>query len=131
MSDEEFLRAFMRGSLPVTHFHHRDHLRLAWLLCRQMDGEAAGIAIGEGIRGFAATHCQAAKYHETITRFWVRIVDHMARSRPDIDDFDTFLEVFPRLLDKDLLYHHWRRETIAGAAARAEWVAPDLLPIPA
>jgi hypothetical protein len=29
--DDEFLRAFFSLSLPNSEFHHRDHLRLAWL----------------------------------------------------------------------------------------------------
>jgi hypothetical protein len=131
VNDEQFLHAFRQRTLPVAHFHHRDHLRLAWLLCRQIGGEAASAAIGDGIRGFAAAHGQAAKYHDSITRFWVRVVNHMARSRPEIEDFDAFLAAFPLLLDKDLPYRHWRRETLAGAAARADWVPPDLLPLPA
>jgi hypothetical protein len=130
MSDEHFLQAFRQGSLPVADFRHRDHLRLAWLLCRQLGGEAASAAVADSIRGFAAAHGHAAKYHETMTLFWVRAVDHMARSRPDIVMFDAFLEAFPCLLDKNLPYCHWLPETLNGATARAGWVPPDRLPLP-
>ena len=131
MTDDEFLHAFLSGSLPNAQFHHRDHLRLAWLLTRQLGDEAATRAITTGIQGFAARHGHADKYHETLTRFWVRIVGHMVHARPDITAFETFLATFPRLLDKDLPYHHWRRETMASAAARAQWVEPDVLALPA
>jgi hypothetical protein len=66
-----------------------------------------------------------------MTRFWVRIVDHIAGTRPDIASFDDFLSAFPRLLDKDLPHRHWRAETLGGADARARWVEPDLIPLPA
>lgn len=131
LSDEEFVQAFLSGDLPASRFHHRDHLRLTWLLTRRLGSEEAGCVITGGIRGFAARHGQAEKYHETLTRFWVRVVDHCALARPDLADFDAFLAAFPLLLDKDLPYRHWNRETMLGADARARWVEPDLLALPA
>lgn len=131
MNDDEFVRAFLSGALPNERFHHRDHLRLAWLLTRQLGTVEATRAISSGIRRFAAHHGHAAKYHETMTLFWARIVGHLVEHRPDIADFETFLAAFPMLLDKDLPYRHWRRETMSGATARAQWVEPDLLALPA
>jgi len=131
MSDEEFVQSFLRGSLPPEQFHHRDHLRLSWGLIRERGVEEATQTITAGIREFAARHGQARKYHETLTRFWVRIVGHHVEARPDITEFAAFLDAFPRLLDKDLPYRHWRRETMSDVAARAGWVEPDLLALPA
>jgi hypothetical protein len=131
VNDEDFVRAFVSGTLPPTLFHHRDHLRLTWCLIRQHDQEMATRAITEGIQRFAAKHGQADKYHETLTRFWVRIVGHMIAARPENTTFDAFLDAFPQLLDKDLPYRHWRRETMWSAPARAQWVEPDLLALPA
>jgi CDP-diacylglycerol--glycerol-3-phosphate 3-phosphatidyltransferase len=131
MSDEEFVRAFLSGELPPSQFHHRDHLRLTWTLTRTQGGVDASRIVTTGIRDFATRHGQAAKYHETMTRFWAHVVDHCARTRPDIADFNAFLATFPLLLDKDLPYRHWRRETMLGADARARWVEPDLLALPA
>jgi hypothetical protein len=130
VNDEEFVQVFMQGALPATQFHHRDHLRLTWLLVRRLGPGPAGGEVAAGIRRFAAHHGQADKYHETVTRFWVRIVGHMAGARPDIADFEEFLSAFPQLLDKGLPYRHWRRETMSSALARALWVEPDLLALP-
>jgi hypothetical protein len=131
LSDDDFAHAFMSGALPPAHFHHRDHLRLAWCLTRRHGADAATTLITAGIRDFATRHGQAAKYHETLSRFWVRLVDHQARTRPDLTTFDAFLAAFPHLLDKDLPYRHWHRATMDGPAARAVWVEPDLLEMPA
>ena len=131
LTDDEFVRAFHSGALPNERFHHRDHLRLAWFLSRKLGPEEASRAISSGIQRFAAHHGHAAKYHETMTVFWVRIVGHLVTSHPDIADFETFLATFPMLLDKDLPYRHWRRETMNAPAARAHWVEPDLLGLPA
>jgi len=32
MTDDEFLQAFATATLANEQFHHRDHLRLTWLL---------------------------------------------------------------------------------------------------
>jgi len=130
MSDDEFLQAFTDGSLSPQRFHHRDHLRVAWLLVRRMDAAAASSDMSAGIRRFAASHGHEAMYHETLTRFWVRIVAHMACARPDIFEFNVFIASFPRLLDTGLPYRHWRHDTIRSAAARSSWVEPDLLVLP-
>jgi hypothetical protein len=131
MSDDEFVGAFFSGALPPTAFHHRDHLRLSWCLIRQFGVEVASHRIAEGIRHFATQHGQAEKYHETLTQFWVRIIGHMIGARPDISAFSRFLEVYPQVLDKDLPYRHWRHETMQSAVARAQWVEPDTLALPA
>jgi hypothetical protein len=131
MTDDDFVAAFLSGRLPPTSFHHRDHLRLAWCLIRQSSREEATSTITGGIRRFATQHGQADKYHETLTQFWVRIVSHLIDAQPDITAFEPFLASFPQLLDKALPYHHWSRETMQSQAARAHWVEPDLLALPA
>ena len=131
MADDEFVTAFLSGSLPPTQFHHRDHLRLTWALVRLTGVEAAMKRVTSGIRYFATQYGQAEKYHETMTRFWVLLVGHMVAARLDITTFDEFLAAFPMLLEKDLPYRHWRRETMLSPDARAHWVEPDILALPA
>ena len=131
MTDDEFVSAFLHGSLSPAQFHHRDHLRLTWYLIRRDGEETATRAITTGIRTVATRHGQAQKYHETLTQFWIRIVGHMVAARPEITEFEAVLVAFPQLLDKDLPYHHWRRETMWAEVAREAWVAPDLLALPA
>ncbi|HEX6544592.1 MAG TPA: hypothetical protein VF040_22735 [Ktedonobacterales bacterium] len=131
MNDEDFVQAFLTGTLPPTQFHHSDHLRLAWVLIRLTGVEEAARRITSGIRYFATAHGHAEKYHDTMTRFWVRIVGHAVARRPDISTFDEFLAAFPLLLEKDLPYRHWSRETMLSPDARARWVEPDIQTLPA
>ena len=125
MTDQEFLRAFEEGRIRPSEFHHRDHLRLAWLRVRQLGLAGAAAAVPADSRAFAARHGADRLYHETLTRFWVRIVAHA--SSPT---FDATLEQHPLLLDKELPLRHWARETLFGPAARSGWVDPDLRPLP-
>jgi hypothetical protein len=131
MTDDEFLQACADCTIANHEFRHRDHLRLAWLQVSRLGPEGAVEAVTQGIRRFAATHGAAGKYHETMTQFWVRVVAHLEAARPDVEEFDRFLETFPFLLDKSLPFRHWRRETMMSPEARADWMEPDVLPLPA
>lgn len=130
MTDDEFLRCFMDCTLPNDRFHHRDHLRLVWLLTRRLGAEQAAIETAAGIRRFAAAQGHTQKYHETMTQFWLRLVAHLIRQRPEIQDFERFIAAYPQLMDKHLPLRHWRSDTMFGQTARATWVEPDLLPLP-
>jgi hypothetical protein len=130
MTDEEFVRAFLDRSLSPAGFHHRDHVRLTWLLIRQVGEERAAVAVAEGIRRFAAAHGQPEKYHETLTQFWVRLIAHLYHARPELTTFAAFIDTFPWVLEKELPYRHWRRETLGSRTARVAWVEPDLLGLP-
>jgi hypothetical protein len=125
MTDQDFLHAFESGHLSPADFHHRDHLRLAWLQVNRLGLEAGAAAVAGGIRRFAEAHGHHRLYHETLTRFWVRIVAHASRST-----FAETLEAHPMLLGKDLPLTHWSRETLYGDAAREAWIEPDLAPLP-
>jgi hypothetical protein len=124
MTDDEFLHAFFALTLPHAAFHHRDHLRLAWLVARRHGPEAAAGIVAAGIRRYAAA------YHETMTRFWAALVAHATELHAHVDDFDRFLDAHPPLLDRHLPLRHWSREALFGAPARASWREPDVLPLP-
>jgi hypothetical protein len=130
MTDDEFLQAFHDFTLPNEQFRHRDHVQLAWLAVTRLGGEAALPAVSQRVRRFAEAHGHTGLYHETMTRFWLRIIDHAVRARPDIRTFDAFTAEFPWLLDSSLPYRHWRRETMMSPEARGGWVEPDLLDLP-
>jgi hypothetical protein len=125
MDDERFVHDFF-ASLEGG-FHHRDHLRLTWLALERGTPEL----VGHVIRRFAAAHGAERKYHETITEFWIRLVRHARKARPQIDDFDEFLDTFPLLLDKTIAARHWSAELLRSNDARERWREPDLRRLPA
>ena len=110
-------------------FGHREHLELAWTYLRLHPiEEAQGVMIA-AIRHIARRHGAEEKYHETITRAWLRFVAvHMRRW--GAESFEEFIERNPDLLDGQLLEHFYSRELIFGGPARVAWVDPDLRPLP-
>jgi hypothetical protein len=129
-SDQEFLTAFEAGQIANQDFHNRDHLRLAWIQIRRVGLERASDAVVSGIRRFAAQHGHGDRYHETMTRFWVRVVG-MGNNRHPTLAFDELLAAEPHLLDKSLPYRHWSRERMGSSEARQKWVEPDIRLMPA
>jgi len=116
--------------LPDDAFRHLDHLRLTWLCLRRVGLEAGTQRVAQGIRSFALCQGVPEKYHETLTRVWVRLVAAAAREPAAAGSFASFLKVHPELGDKDYPYSFYRRATLDSPEARAAWVEPDLAPLP-
>ena len=129
-ADEQFLAAFEASQIANQDFHHRDHLRLAWIQIRRLGLAQATDTVATAIREFARRHGHGDRYHETMTRFWVRVVG-MGIDRHPTFAFDQLLAAEPHLLDKNLPYRHWSRERMASGEARQMWVEPDLRLMPA
>jgi hypothetical protein len=57
------------------------------------------------------------RYHDTLTRFWVRLVGHVMENAPYAGSIDGLLARFPFLLDKSLPYRHWKRDLQFGSGS--------------
>ena len=90
----------------------------------------ASDAVTSGIRRFATEHGSGDRYHDTMTRFWLRVVGLGIRLHPDLT-FDELMAAEPHLLDKGLPFRHWTRASMGSDSARHQWVEPDFLPMPA
>ena len=130
MDDPEFLRLFHSANLPNEEFRHRGHLRLTWLVLSNHSKDESERLVAREIRRFAVANGASSRYHDTLTRFWVRLVGHAMENAPEARSIDELLARFPFLLDKNLPYRHWRGETFNSDQARAGWVVPDLVPLP-
>ena len=67
MTDDEFVSSFEDRTLPAAAFHHRDHVRLAWIYLRRHSALEALARFAEGLKRFAAFNGHPGLYHETIT----------------------------------------------------------------
>lgn len=73
----------------------------------------------------------AAKYHETITKAWVMAVRHfMERTTDPCAGYAEFIDRNPVLLDSKIMLTHYSAEVLFSDEARAEFVDPDVSPIP-
>jgi hypothetical protein len=130
MTDIEFTRAFERGQIPNSDFHHASHLQVAWVYL----GESTSLdqAIGKmcvTIRRFATSAGHPEKYHQTMTVFWMRVLAALA-PLDRAADLQLILQENPQLLKKDFILEYFSRETLYSDRARTGWVEPDLKPLP-
>jgi len=131
MTDAELTRAFERGEIPNAEFHHDSHLRVAWAYLRESASPALAMArMAASLRQFAAAAGKAAKYHHTMTVFWMHAMALAGSSMQGRDAADV-LRANPCLLDKDLPLAFYSRERLFSEAARLSWVAPDRQPLTA
>jgi hypothetical protein len=129
-ADAEFLRAFDAGRLPEDGFGHREHLRLAWILIGRLGLPAATPEIERRLRHLAEAHGMPERYNRTLTLFWVRLVAHVAARSPAAS-FADFLAAEGWLMNPGLARRHYSQELLSSDRARARWVAPDLIAMPA
>jgi hypothetical protein len=131
--DEAFRAQFESCEFPAADFNHREHLRLAYiyLVDTVNDTETASRLMREAIHGFLEhLGVGPAKYHETITRAWILAVRHFMEATPDSDSAASFIEQNPVMLDSKIMMTHYSAELLFSDEARAEFVQPNLDPIP-
>jgi hypothetical protein len=69
-------------------------------------------------------------YHETITLFWLRIVSNFAAEQKEESLAATANALIDKYDDKDFIRQYYSEDLLASAKAKAEWVEPDLKPLP-
>jgi hypothetical protein len=124
VSDADLVAGFAGATL--SEFHHRDHVRLAWLYLRREPLLPALHAFVRDLRRFAAAKGKPGLYHETITWGYVFLIRE--RMRED-EDFDGFAVRNPDLVQRSpgVLDRYYRPETLASERARSAFLLPDRL----
>ena len=122
----EVARKFENCEYRLEEFTHERHLTVAcWYLSIGPHAEALK-RMRAGLQRFIA-HYGKEGYHETITRFWMELLDGYLDGLPRDMPLDAkvkgAVEQFGR---KDVLFAHYTRERVMSETARREWVEPDL-----
>jgi hypothetical protein len=69
--------AFETATIPASEFTHTAHIAVALSYLNEMPPEQALERMQTKIRAFAAHHGVSNLYHETLTTFWMRLLDHV------------------------------------------------------
>ena len=128
--EDAFVGAFEACQYPAEKFRHADHIRLAWIYIRRYGVEGAEERIRTSIRNFANSVGHAPKYHETMTRAWLRLVYAAYAATPEVTEYVAFVSQHPTLLDKNALTPFYSPQVLASDEARHNWIPPDLKPLP-
>jgi hypothetical protein len=133
-TDAEFLTDFEAQRWPLDRWHHRDHIRLAFLYLTSFTFDVALDKIRAGIRAHNSAHGIAntptSGYHETMTVAWLRLVEMVLREYGPSGDGEAFCQDHPELLEKKTLRLFYSRARFMSIEAKSRFVEPDLTPLP-
>jgi len=135
MSDDDpFLSEFEAQRWPLEKWHHRDHIKLAYLYLTRHPFDEAMTRIRSGMKAHNAAHnipeAPDRGYHETITHAWLWLVHVTLRQYGPAESADAFFEQHPELSQVKSLRFFYSRGLIMSAEAKASFVEPDLAPLP-
>ena len=126
MNDQAFLDAFERCEIPDQGFHHRDHVRLAWICLRDQPPLDALARFTTSLKRFAKAKGKPGLYHETITWAYLLLIHDRMHRKPS-DDFETFADENADLLawKPSILDRYYDRATLDSDLARRTFVMPS------
>jgi hypothetical protein len=146
LGDADFIAAFESCTLPAAQFHHRDHVRLAFLYLRRHSPLEALARFTTGLQRYAATLGATTLYHETITWAYLLLIhermqhdrtqhermqhdrtQHERMQRDPGGDFETFAQDHADLFARQpsVLERYYLPETLTSELARRTFLFPD------
>lgn len=127
---------FEAGTLPKEEWTHQAHLSVGLWYASHLPYEQALVVVREGILRLNAAHgvptTATRGYHETITRFYLRVLcDYVANEEGSAvgDWAGRVARLLSRYGDRELPLRHYTKDRLMSPEARFGWVEPDLLPL--
>ncbi len=126
--------AFHDRTLPKAEWTHHAHLKVGlWTLLRFPSDESLNrlrVAIRTYNESIGGINSETAGYHETITAFYVWLIDRFLSDTDRTRSPDELAEELIRLHgDKELPLRYWSKLRLMSSEARLNWVEPDLCPL--
>lgn len=131
---QDELEAIVRGletcTTPAADFPHRAHLTVAtWYLADATLVDALD-RMRASILNFLDHYGIEGKYNETITRFWLLIVERCLQDQePRRSLVERTNAVIEALSDSRLMFEYYSKELLWSEEAMRTWVEPDLKPL--
>lgn len=131
LADREFLARFKANEIEPGHFHHPEHVRLAYIFLVLHGPDEAHRQFRASLQAFLRHNAiDPAKYHETMTQAWLLAVLHFMEISETQASAEDFIQANPVLLDPGIMLTHYSREVIGSDQARQHFIEPDIEPIP-
>lgn len=128
MTDQELIEQFEDGTLPIEGFHHREHVRTAFLYLTKYPVLEALQIFSRHLRRFAEARGKPQLYHQTITWAYIFLIQERMARAGSKQSWEKFARDNPDLLVwKDgILTRFYRSETLTSELARTVFLLPDL-----
>ena len=125
---EAIVRAFESCTTGRDEFNHQGHLVVAAWYLHKSTPEAAFDKMRTGLLRFLDHHkVGRAKYNETLTMFWIKVVQNVFQQvEPDVSFLDLTNTILGRLGNSRLVLQYYSEKLLWSEEARNRWVEPDL-----
>jgi hypothetical protein len=131
---ERIARAMIDRTLPKAEWTHHAHLRAGLWHVLEYGPVTALDLLRERIASYNAgvgtLNTDSSGYHETLTRFYVVVIDRFLATADRGSDVDQLArQLIANYGDRRLPLHHYSEQRLFSPVARRSWVEPDLRPI--
>jgi len=134
MDDETFVARFEAAAFPMDQWHHREHVKIAYLYLRRYTFGDALKRMRLNIQSLNASHkvpeSPARGYNETMTQAWLRLVHASLSQYGPADSADAFYDQHPELSQSKILRLFYSRDLLKSPDLKYEFVEPDLARLP-
>lgn len=123
---EELVRQFEACTLPLASFNHHAHLTVTLFYLTELPLTEATERMRRQLHRLLA-HYGAMGYNETITLFWLRLVDcFLKNSAAPRTRSEQRRELIANYGDSRLIYEYYSRQLLMSDEAKAAWTPPDV-----
>jgi hypothetical protein len=134
MDDLTLLRRFEAAELLADEWHHREHVRLAYLYLLEAPYDKALDRMRAGLKALNAAQNVVETlergYHETLTQGWMHLVYGALSEYGPAECSEAFFEEQSHLLARRAMYFFYTRGRLRSPEAKAAFIEPDLTPLP-
>jgi hypothetical protein len=121
IDDEHFLQQFENRTFPLDQWHHRAHVKLAYLYAIRFGHDIAAQKLRAGIKAYNAANQivdqPTSGYHETMTMAWLHIIFTTIQVYGSCATADDFFDFHPQLGQKKILRLFYSPELFMSPAA--------------
>lgn len=131
---ERIAQALIDRTLPKAEWTHHAHLRAGlWHVVEHGPFVALDL-LRERISAYnesvGTANTDTSGYHETLTRFYVVVIDRFLSTADRTLAIDALAEgLIAEYGDRRLPLHHYSEKRLFSTVARRAWIEPDLRPI--
>ena len=131
---ERIARGLIDRTLPKDEWTHQAHLRAGlWHVIEHgpiVALELLRARISSYNESVGTANTDTSSYHETITRFYVIVIDRFLTKADRTLGLDALAaQLIDAHGDRRLPLHHYSESRLFSPVARRSWVEPDLRPI--
>jgi len=128
---DSFLAAFESGTLPKERWTHAAHLLTGACYVHRLGQTAAIDHMRHSVRHYneagGGKNTATSGYHETITVFWITVLDALLHHMQPISRTDFAALAVERFTSqRDLFRRFYDFDVIGSIEARATWISPTL-----